>query len=89
MWRPAGWYHPAAEQGYVKAQFNLGLMHGKGQGVHQNYVEAHMWFGLTAAQAPADVRDRYVNVRDGVAQEMTREIRRPSRATSRPSSTSD
>ncbi len=34
------WYGRAAEQGNTSAQFNLGLMYGKGQGVPQDYVEA-------------------------------------------------
>jgi TPR repeat protein len=39
-----------AVQGNAKAQFNLGLMYAKGQGVPQHYVQAHMWFNLAAAQ---------------------------------------
>ena len=41
-----GWWRKAAEQGYAKAQFNLGIMYGNGRGVPQDYVEAHMWFNL-------------------------------------------
>ena len=36
----------AAEQGLAQAQHNLGLMYEKGQGVEQNYVEAHKWFNI-------------------------------------------
>ncbi len=32
------------------AQFNLGLMYAKGQGVAQNYIQAYMWETLAAAQ---------------------------------------
>ena len=32
------------------AQFNLGAMYANGQGVPQDYVRAHMWFNLSAAQ---------------------------------------
>ena len=45
-----------AEQGYAYAQFNLGVMYEKGQGVRQDYAEAVKWYrqaaeqGLAAAQ---------------------------------------
>ncbi|MFN2150265.1 MAG: SEL1-like repeat protein, partial [Anaerolineales bacterium] len=32
------------------AQYNLGLMYSKGRGVPQDYVKAHMWLNLAAAQ---------------------------------------
>ena len=35
---------PLAEQGDAKAQYNLGVMYGKGLGVPQDYALAHMWF---------------------------------------------
>ena len=34
------WYRLAADQGYAAAQFNLGVMYAKGQGVPQDYVLA-------------------------------------------------
>ena len=40
---------PLAEQGDVRAQFNLGLMYGKGEGVPQDYAEAAKWY-LKAAE---------------------------------------
>ena len=43
-------WRPLAEQGYAKAQFNLGVMSAKGHGMTQDYVQAHMWFNLAAAQ---------------------------------------
>ena len=39
----------AADQGYDRAQVNLGLMYAMGWGVQQDYVAAHMWFNLAAA----------------------------------------
>ena len=39
-----------AEQGDVEAQYNLGLMYGKGKGVQKNYSEAVKWWGLAAEQ---------------------------------------
>ena len=32
------------------AQYNIGSMYASGYGVPQDYVTAHMWFSLSAAQ---------------------------------------
>ncbi len=40
----------AAEQGYVEAQFNLGMMYADGQGVAEDYAEAIKWLKLAAEQ---------------------------------------
>jgi TPR repeat protein len=40
------WYRLAAEHGLAGAQFNLGMMYVEGQGVPQDYVQAHMWLDL-------------------------------------------
>jgi len=42
-------WRPLAEQGDAGAQFNLGVMYADGQGEPQDYVTAHMWFKLAAA----------------------------------------
>ena len=47
------WYRRAAEQGNALAQNNLGLAYAKGNGVPQDYVLAHMWWNLAAAQGSA------------------------------------
>ena len=39
------WYRKAAEQGYAKAQYNLGLMYANGHGVHQDFDLSKEWFG--------------------------------------------
>jgi len=39
-----------AEQGYVLAQFNLGLMYTQGQGVLQDYKESFKWYTKAAEQ---------------------------------------
>ena len=39
------WYRKAAEQGYAKAQYNLGLMYANGHGVHQDFHLSKEWFG--------------------------------------------
>jgi len=42
-----------AAQGYAKAQYNLGAMYGKGEGVPQDYKEAVKWYRKAAAQGYA------------------------------------
>ncbi|WP_042906619.1 tetratricopeptide repeat protein, partial [Glaesserella parasuis] len=39
-----------AEQGDAVAQFNLGVMYDKGQGVRQDYHQAAKWFQKAAEQ---------------------------------------
>ncbi len=42
------------EQGDAAAQFNLGLMYYKGNGVIQDYTRAHMWWNIAASQGHED-----------------------------------
>ena len=62
------WYRKSAEQGYALAQYNLGGMYAKGQGVTQNYVKAHMWSNLAAAQGDETAAKN----RDIIAAKMTK-----------------
>mgnify|MGYP003517569551 FL=1 len=48
--KAAEWYLKAAEQGYVKAQFNLGNMYYTGRGVKRDYQEARKWWKNAAEQ---------------------------------------
>ena len=50
----ARWFRLAAEQGYAKAQYALAVLYGTGDGVIQDYVVAHMWLNLAAAQGHED-----------------------------------
>jgi len=50
----AKWFHLAADQGRADAQSNLGLMYAEGEGVPQDFVQALMWFTLSAAQHHKD-----------------------------------
>ena len=43
----------AAEKGHSKAQFKLGIVYHKGQGVKQNYSKAREWFEKAAKQEHA------------------------------------
>jgi hypothetical protein len=60
-------YRLAADQGDASGQTKLGAMYGNGQGVPQDYVLAHMWFNLSAAQGD----QLGAKNRDIVAQRMT------------------
>ncbi len=47
-------------------------MYGKGLGVPQDYVQAHMWSNLAASgYIPGKTRDQSVKDRDIVAEKMT------------------
>ncbi len=55
-------FRPLAEQGYPLAQATLGLLYAEGQGVPQDYVPAHMWVNLAAAQgleSASEMRDHF------------------------------
>jgi hypothetical protein len=44
----------AAEQGLAKAQYNLGVMYAKGQGVLKDSVMAHMYWNMAAVSEHED-----------------------------------
>ncbi len=43
-------WQPLAEQGEATAQYNLGIMYKKGQGVPHDYAEAVKWYRRAAEQ---------------------------------------
>ena len=49
------WFRKAAEQGHVKAQYNLGTMYVEGHGVPDNDVEAYAWFSVAATNGQEDL----------------------------------
>jgi TPR repeat protein len=49
-------WRPLAEGGNTSAQFNLGLMYDKGQGVDQDFREAVKWYRLAAVQGNASAQ---------------------------------
>ena len=51
-----GWFEKAAAQGNANAQFFLGSLYEKGDGVSQNYAEATKWYEQAAAQRDADAQ---------------------------------
>ena len=50
-------YRKAAEQGDASAQYNLGVMYSKGQGVPQDYKEAVVWYRKAAQQGDANAQN--------------------------------
>ena len=65
-------FQPLAERGDAAAQYGLGVMYRSGQGVPQNYVQAHMWLNLAASRhSPGKDRDKAVEGRDALAERMT------------------
>jgi hypothetical protein len=65
-------YLAKAEQGDASAaQYSLGVMYNNGEGVPQDFVQAHMWLNLATSRASGEDRERIVENRDSVAQWMT------------------
>ena len=50
-------WRPIAEQGNANAQYNIGLMHHKGQGVTQDPAEAIAWYQRAAEQGIAKAQN--------------------------------
>ena len=49
-------FRTKAEQGQAVAQFNLGVMYAKGNGVPKDLVQAHMWFNLSGAKGTEEAK---------------------------------
>jgi len=65
-------WRPLAEQGVAGAQYNLGVMYNKGQGVPQDYVQASMWYNLAAVQGnEMAVKNREVLVKKMTPEQIT------------------
>ena len=50
-------WEPLAEQGHAEAQFNIGLMYDKGQGMPQDDAKAAKWYRRAAEQGDADAQN--------------------------------
>jgi len=67
-----------AHQGLAVAQFALGAMYARGEGVPEDVVRAHIWLSLSATHAAQITGARKLTreaqeLRDEVAQKMTPE----------------
>lgn len=49
-------WRPLAQQGNAEAQYNLGLMYQRGEGVPQDYAEAVSWYRKAAVQGDASAQ---------------------------------
>ena len=47
-------WQPLAEQGHAEAQYMLGVMYDKGEGVPKDYIYAHMWLNIAASGGNKD-----------------------------------
>ena len=52
------WYRRASEQGYAKAQFNLGVMYANENGVVQDNVIVQMWYNITCVNEIEKANDQ-------------------------------
>lgn len=50
------WHTKSANQGFAKAQFNLGNMYRNGHGVKQDSTKAHEWYTKSANQGHAEAQ---------------------------------
>ena len=60
-----------AEQGDAKTQVSLGFMYRDGEDVPQDYVQAHMWFNLSASRSTGEARENAAKGRDLAAGDLT------------------
>jgi len=44
----AQWYRRAAQQGHIRAQYNMAVLHLQGEGVERDPVEAYAWLLLSS-----------------------------------------
>ena len=61
------WYRKSAEQGYPRAEYDLGYMYYYGLGVRQNRAEAIRLFEEAAAQGNEDAKRALECSRRGVS----------------------
>jgi TPR repeat protein len=65
------WYRKAADQGDPYAEASLGILFNFGKGVQRDYTQAYVWYERAAMHAKAADRDSIVELRDGVAENLT------------------
>ena len=64
------WYQAAADQGDPYALASLGILYNFGKGVHQDLVQAYMYYELAAARTTGGDRDSIVELRDDLTKDM-------------------
>ena len=61
------WFSRAVEQGDALAFAKLGWMYAQGRGVLQDFIQAHKWYNLAAANG----HGKAAEYRDALAKQMT------------------
>ena len=72
------WWRKAAEQGYTKAQYNLGIAYANGEGVPEDRSEAVKWVRKAAEQGDANAQcllGFYYILGKGVAKDMSEAVK--------------
>lgn len=62
----AQWFRKAADLGHPQSQHNLGALYVTGTGLPKSMSEGYVWLALGAARAPANLKQKYEQERDGV-----------------------
>jgi uncharacterized protein len=65
------WYRKAADQGDPYAEASLGILFNFGKGVQRDYAQAYVWYERAAMHAQGGNRDSIVELRDGIAENLT------------------
>src|SRR5271165_6909427 len=65
------WYRLAADQGDPFAEASLGILYQFGKGVHQDSVQALMWFEVALARSSGGDRASIAELRDDLITDMT------------------
>jgi TPR repeat protein len=69
----AKWVQKAAEQGYARAQIDLGHLYEQGKGVPLDYVSAYAWYKLALAGGDERGRARMKSLSQVMTQEQISE----------------
>ena len=69
----------AADRGAPDALFELGLCYANGQGVPQDFVEAHKWFNIAAIRGSQPARERRAELALDMTPEQIAEAQRQAR----------
>ena len=67
------WFKQLADEGDPDAQYNLGVLLWKGQGVPADLQQAYVWFSVSAANSSGEANKRASSARDIVAAKLTPE----------------
>ena len=60
------WYRKAAEQGYARAQFQLGLMYFRGAGVAESVLISIAWLKIAETNGDLQAKDMIRTIARGV-----------------------